>query len=314
MSSAHRRLACALLTTIAALGLAVPSPGVARGPDVVPLPNGWQPEGISSGPGGALFVGSIPTGAVYRADARTGAGAILVPPHQGRAATGVKASRGLLYVAGAATGHAYVYDARTGADVADLELTTSPSFINDVVLTRKAAWFTDSRNQQLYRVARDGSGKPAGPAVRIPISGDFAYDDDPATTDANGIVSGHRGALLVVQSRTGLLFRIDPKTGASTRVPLKGGDVLNGDGMLLRGRTLYVVQNRLNRIAVVRLDRRVRSGRIVGTITNGAFDVPTTITKRGGDLFAVNARFGTPSPGSTSYTVVRVPSNTRDDH
>ena len=30
---------------------------------VLPLPDGWQPEGIANGPGNAVYVGSIPTGA-----------------------------------------------------------------------------------------------------------------------------------------------------------------------------------------------------------------------------------------------------------
>ena len=32
---------------------------------------------------------------------------------------------------------------------------------------------------------------------------------------------------------------------------------MNGDGLLLDGRTLYVVQNRDNKVAVVRLSRRL---------------------------------------------------------
>ncbi|MFN2469895.1 MAG: hypothetical protein ABR583_02695 [Gaiellaceae bacterium] len=59
----------------------------------------------------------------------------------------------LLFVSGAGTGKAFVYDARTGAPLATYQLaTTTPTFINDVVVTRKAAYFTDSRQQVLYRL------------------------------------------------------------------------------------------------------------------------------------------------------------------
>jgi sugar lactone lactonase YvrE len=300
-----------LLLTAALLATAAPAIAPARqatGPEVLPLPNGWQPEGIASGPGRTLFVGSIPTGAVWRMDARTGQGRELVPAHSGRAAIGLKHSRGLLFVAGGPTGHAYVYDARTGADVADVALTAAPTFLNDVAVTPRAAWFTDSQRQRLYRLDRDRRGRPAARGVTVPITGDLRYDDDAQTFEANGIAAARGGrTLLVVQTRTGGLFAVDAAGGASRRVPLAGGDLANADGILLRGRTLYVVQNQLNRIAVVRLNRRLSRGRIVRRITHDAFDVPTTLARKGGQLFAVNARFSTTPGPDTPYSVVGVP-------
>ena len=47
---------------------------------------------------------------------------------------------------------------------------------------------------------------------------------------------------------------LDPATGEATEVDLGGASLTNGDGILLDGRTLYVVRNRLNQIAVVELD------------------------------------------------------------
>ena len=47
-------------------------------PDVITLPDGFQPEGIASGTGTIFYVGSIPTGDIYRGDFRTGEGELLV--------------------------------------------------------------------------------------------------------------------------------------------------------------------------------------------------------------------------------------------
>ena len=69
-------------------------------PEEISLPNGFRPEGISIGNGSTFYVGSIPTGAIYRGDLRTGEGGVLVPGVGGRAAIGTKFDRGLLYVAG----------------------------------------------------------------------------------------------------------------------------------------------------------------------------------------------------------------------
>jgi hypothetical protein len=111
---------------------------------------------------------------------------------------------------------------------------------------------------------------------------------------------------VAVQSAQGKLFAIDPKTGDTDEIALSGGDVANGDGLLLHGRTLYVVQNQLNQIAVVRLSRDWSEGTIVRTITDDDFDVPTTIARKGRWLYAPNARFGTTPTPDTEYDVVRV--------
>ena len=82
---------------------------------------------------------------------------------------------------------------------------------------------------------------------------------------------------------------------------------MNGDGILLDGKTLYVVQNRLNQIAVIELETDLSAGIIVDLITSpGNFDVPTTIDEFGKWLYAVNARFTTPPTPDTTYTVVQV--------
>src|SRR6185436_12376573 len=140
-------------------------------PEVIPLPNGFQPEGIASGNGTTFYVGSIPTGAVYRGDLRTGEGAVLVPPQSGRSATGLKydARTGLLFVAGATTGYAYIYDGQTGANVAAIQLTTSPSFINDVIVTKDAAFFTNSAQPELYRIPLANNGEPLSTSETIPL-------------------------------------------------------------------------------------------------------------------------------------------------
>ncbi|MGE5463341.1 MAG: YncE family protein, partial [Syntrophothermus sp.] len=146
-------------------------------PDVIPLPNGFQPEGIASGNGTTFYVGSIPTGAIYRGDFRTGEGEILVESQPGRSAIGLKFDprSGLLFVAGGSTGKAFVYDARTGDLVAELQLSTEPSFINDVVVTRDAAYFTNSFQPVLYRVPLDRNGWPTSEVETLPLGGDYQF-------------------------------------------------------------------------------------------------------------------------------------------
>jgi sugar lactone lactonase YvrE len=278
-------------------------------PNVIPLPDGFQPEGIATGKGHTFYVGSIPTGAVYRGDLRTGEGDVLVPAQEGRAAIGLKYDErtGLLFVAGGPTGFAYVYNGETGENVAEIQLTTGPAFINDVVITQDAAYFTNSQQLVIYRVPLRNNGKlPGSPTVEeIPLSGDYVFT--PGAFNANGIAATPNGkTLIIVNSVDGLLYNVDPDTGEATLIDLGGDTVPNGDGILLQGKTLYVVQNRLNQIAVVELNSDLTEGTIVDTITDSDFRVPTTIARFGNSLYAVNARFGTTPTPDTEYEVVRV--------
>ena len=276
-------------------------------PDVIALPNGFQPEGIASGNGTTFYVGSIPTGAIYRGDLRTGAGAVLVPAQAGRSATGLKydSRTGLLFVAGAATGYAYIYDGQTGANVAAIQLTTLPSFINDVVVTKDAAYFTNSFQPELYRVPLANNGEPLGTNQTIPLSGDYLFT--PGGFNANGIAATPNGkTLIIVNTVDGALYNVDPATGEATLINLGGDALPNGDGILLQGKTLYVVQNFLNQIAVVDLNPDFTAGNIVDTITSLSFGIPTTIARFGNALYAVNSHFDTPPTPNTEYEVVRV--------
>jgi len=83
--------------------------------------------------------------------------------------------------------------------------------------------------------------------------------------------------------------------------------VPNGDGILLDGRSLYIVQNALNQVAVVELSPGLSQGSIDETITSSLFRVPTTIARFGDRLYAVNARFDTSPTPDTEYEVVLVP-------
>jgi sugar lactone lactonase YvrE len=305
-TSVRRVLALLVLAAVAVLPATA---GAATFPDTIRLPDGWQPEGIASGRGTSLYVGSIPTGAVWKGDARTGRGDVLVAGQAGRSAIGIKVDRrNRLFVAGGATGQAFVYDARTGADLASYQLAPAgaATFVNDVVVTAKAAWFTDSRIQQLYALPLGHHGRlPAQSRVRtLPLTGDLVYGEG---NNLNGIVAARGGrVLLSVQTNTGRLFRIDPRSGVTREVDLGGASLLNGDGMLLAGRTLFVVQNRDNKIAVVKLSGSLHRGRVVATLTDPDFDVPTTIAFTAGRLYAVNARFGTTDPQPARYDIVRV--------
>ena len=313
MRKSTYRIIVLLILALTGLALAPLSTAAAKDetfPKIIPLPNGFQPEGIVVGHGANLYAGSLASGAIYRADLRTGEGALLVPAQPGRVAVGLDFDRrtNFLFVAGGPTGAAYVYDANTGASEAAYHLTGAGTFVNDAIVTREAVYFTDSFRPVLYRLPLLAGGKlPDQSAVKdIPLSGDFVFV--PGAFNANGIEATPNGkSLIVVNSARGELYRVDPATGHATLIDLGGGSVPSGDGLLLDGHTLYVVQNFLNQIAVVRLDPGFASGEVVGTITDPNFRIPATIAGFGDRAYVVNARFNVSPTPDTEYEVVQVP-------
>jgi sugar lactone lactonase YvrE len=276
-------------------------------PDVIQLPPGFRPEGIEIGRGTTFFTGSVANGAIYRGNLRTGKGATFIAGATGKAATGIELDRrNRLWVAGGGTGTATVYNAKTKAVVKTFNFATPPgTFINDVVVTKDAAYFTESMKPVLYKVPI-GPGGAIGDFQTINLGGDYVHA---AGFNLNGIDATPNGKTLVaVQSTGGKLYRIDPATGVARLITLaNGATVPNGDGILLKGKTLFVVQNQLNKVAVIALDLNAATGRVTKELTDSDFVVPTTIDDFGKRLYAVNAKFNAvPDPNAAAYEVVQI--------
>ncbi|MFD7284580.1 SMP-30/gluconolactonase/LRE family protein [Streptomyces sp. NPDC059863] len=273
-------------------------------PTEFPLPDGLLPEGISIGEKPYAYMGSRANGAVYRTDLRTGKGEFIYAGAPGTVAIGLKLDHdGLLYVAGGGGGSARVIDSRTGKVVTTYQLTDQTGhFINDVILLGGRAWFTDSRDSVLHGVPRGRGGE----VLSLPLSGDWVQLPD--VNNANGVVGTPDGrGLIVVSSTSGKLYDVNLKTGHATEIALSGAEnVVNGDGLVRIGRTLYVVQNRLNLISVFDLDAKVRTATLRRTITDPRFDVPTTAARWGDRLYLVNARFTSPQTPETTFNGVAV--------
>jgi hypothetical protein len=313
-----------LIAAVVALCAAVAVPAVAHKggkhkghkPDVIALPNGFQPEGITTAKRHTFFVGSRATGAIYKGSLRTGQGDELVAGGDGKQATGLKVDRfGRLFVSGAGSKAIRIYDSRDGTLIREYAVPEA-NFINDVVITRRGAYFTESQViPQLYFIPFGKKGA-LGELRRIPITGDFVYGPG---FNANGIEKAEGGkTLILISSNTGALYTADAATGVTKRIAVSGGDgeLVNGDGIMRKGRKLFVVENRddgngaargVGVVSVVKLSRDLTRGTIARTITDEEFDIPTTIARSGGRNYVVNAKFASPSPTTDTYQVVKVP-------
>jgi sugar lactone lactonase YvrE len=306
--------AAAAATVLAPAARANADSAVGPFPTVIPLPDNWLPEGIAIGKAPYAYFGSRATGSIYRANLATGAGRII---HEGPGAAfpavGLKVDhRGRLFVAGGSAGDGRVIHAVTGELLARYQFTTAPSFINDVVLTPWGPYFTNSREAALYHLPLERNGHLPAPDefVRLPLVG--GWEQLATGNNANGIARTPDGtALLVVNSATQRLYRVEPRTGFAVRVDLGGYLLENGDGLLLDGRILYVVQNRLQILAVIRLNLAGTAGTVAARVElrPPLFNVPTTVAKysngvAGDRLYLPNAKFG---QTVTTFEAVAIP-------
>ncbi len=292
-----RRLVSAFSVAAVLVGALFAGPvSAAPFPEVIVLPGASSAEGIATGAGSTFYAGDLFKGDIFRGNLRSGSASLFIDAPAGRMALGLKVDipHHLLFVAGGFTGQAYVYDARTGGDVAVLQLAdpTLGTAINDVIIARGAAWFTDSFHPNLYRVpiGTDGSiGAPSllvvsGPAAHL--SGDF---------NMNGIAATPNGkTLIVAHSGDGTLYTVNPATGASAAIA--GADVPFVDGILFEAGRMWAVQNSLNQVTELKLSSDLSRATVTGIITSDLFQVPTTVARHGSRLALVNAKFDTGFP------------------
>ena len=287
-------------------------------PDIISLPTGFQPEGVVTGKHHSAYVGSLKNGGIYKVNLVSGEGEMLVEGEENKAAVGLAFDKrsDYLFVAGGLTGTITVYDTEDGSLVREFAAAAPGGFINDGIVTRKAAYFTDSFLPVIYKIPLNYHGRLRKNAKvkTITLSDNFTYID--GEFNANGIVATHHGKrLLIINSTTGVLYKVNPRNGKAMEIDIVGGELFNGDGMLLDGDDLYIVQNFLNQIAVVELSSDNLSGVVEEYITHPSFQIPTTVAGFGDWLYVVNAKFDIappPLPGfppadpNTEFELVRI--------
>lgn len=257
------------------------------------------PEGIATDKH-SFYVGSTTDGTIYRGalDGKK-ATPFLLGGQDGRtAAIGLKVTDRHLFIAGGATGRFFVYDVGSRRLVGSFAVpdTGAATFLNDVAVGRDGSvYITDSQRPVLYRVGpRDYA---TNGVETLPVFVDFtgtALQYVPGQFNVNGIVATPDGkSLVLAQSNTGKLYRVALPSRQVSEIDL-GGGVVAGDGLVLRGHTLYAVerQGQEGFIVTIRLSHDLARGTVVSRTTDPTFDDPTTAAIARGRLLVVNSQFG----------------------
>jgi hypothetical protein len=305
-------LVSALYSTTAVAGNAFPH--------IVSHPTGNQPEGFAIGRGHTAYSGSM-NGLIYKSNLRTGQGEILasVPDPFGTetVALGMRfdSRTNYLFIAGGITGKAFVYDADSGALVAEYQLGPDDftSLVNDLTITKDAVYFTDSFRPFFYRLPLSQNGALSDPAAveAIPLSGDFDNEPGIYGVNSNGIVSSADGKVLIIgHSSAAKLYRVDPNSGHADVI---SADVVPfPDGLILSGKTLYIVSPKdpgpRDQVQVLRLDKKMLSGKTVGAITDPSLEGAASGARFGNSLYVINSRWlvdPAPNP-ATEYWITKL--------
>jgi superoxide dismutase, Cu-Zn family len=251
------------------------------------------PEGIALAPdASAVFTGSSNDGTIYRVPLDgSEAQKFSLGGSPGRtAALGMKVhSNGKLIVAGGGSGMVAILDTTTGMTERVLRsLEAPPSYMNDLTVTGDGTvYVTDSFRPFLYRF---NVNEPSGVLEPWLDLSTTPIEYQPGQINLNGIVSSADGTHLVtVQLVMGQLWHIDTVTQAVTEISLEQ-PLTAGDGLVLEGTTLYVVQNSLKQISVLELAEDYSAANLTRTIQDANFKFPTTAVLHNGELLVVNAQ------------------------
>ncbi len=302
-----------LLASIAALalGLVAVAPAALAAPDkpsveYVLTENNGNPEGVAWDPRTrTFFTGTVANGTIYRGTLGDTSVDVWIPG-PGTPAVGMKVKRGLLYVAGGPSGLIKVYDIKTASLVATFE-TGAGGFLNDLVVTRRGVFVTDSIRPVLWHITPSqlaaGSGTPEAIdlAPEIPFASGF---------NLNGIVAFKGGReLIVVHSGLGALYRLDLSFGrGSAKGSVDSRDIAQidappvaGDGLLVdRGMLIAVVGGPPTaQLVFLDLSGDHSSATQLFTRTDPTFQRPSTIARARNTYLVVNADFTTNTPPFT---------------
>jgi len=214
---------------------------------------------------------------------------------------------GLVYIAGGPNGidhpgepDLWVYSPG-GKLLAKLDTGVDNAFLNDVAIGPDgAAYFTNSNAPQVFRVAETRSGWQV--TTFVDATGTIATQ---AGFNLGGIVAtGDRRVLIVAQGNVGALWRIDLRTKAVTPIAHPKADLVNADGLVLKGNKLLVIRNFSRVITTLRLSDHWTNATLIDETATAEDRLFTTGKPAGGRLYLVDSKFDPLVANKQPYEVV----------
>jgi len=317
-----RPLAPHNLVVIMTSPLATPTPST--GLDVIALPVDFLPSGITSGQGSEFFVGSRggsngggshEGGQIYRGDFLTGEVELFLELEAGQMAAGLQFDPRTNYLFVSGADDVRIYDTTSGALVERYVVGQEQGLVSDLVVTAAGVYAADLFRPVFYHIplAPDGTLLAGASGETLALSGEYPVTAGFNPFQTTGIAATADGSwLLTVNSTLGMLYRVDPSTGAAQQI--NGVNPMLGDGLVLDGELLYVVQSP-DLVSIMQLAPDLTTGELIGSLATNdyAFNLPTAAVLVGDALYVVNglpgsSRTAAPgTPGQDHAVILRVP-------
>lgn len=246
---------------------------------------------------GVFYVSEVTGGEIHRGVSGTTQTQEWLP---GQGTDGRTTARGItvddagrVYVAGGPNGigndrpDLWVYSP-SGELLAALRAPGEDVFLNDVAIGPDgAAYFTNSNDPQIFRVALGDDGWQA----ELWADATSTVTRQPGFNLGGIVLTADRTAFVVAQGNTGQLWRFDAATGAVRQVASGGADLVNADGLVLRGDSLTVVRNFSRMLATLRLSADGSAATLVDQQPTDPSRVLTTAKELRGQVLFVDSKF-----------------------
>jgi sugar lactone lactonase YvrE len=224
-------------------------------------------------------------------------------------ARGITTDRaGRVYIAGGPNGigtgrpDLWVYSAG-GTLLAALRVNVPNAFLNDVAIGPDgAAYFTNSNAPQIFRVARERGRWRA----ELWADGTGRIEQQAGFNLGGIVVSPDRRALVVAQGNVGRLWRFSLRSRRISEIGRGSANLVDADGLVLRGHRLIVVRNFSKRLTTLRLDEHGRVARPLSDVATDPDRVFTTAKIARGRLLLVDSKFDE-AVARPPYQVVALP-------
>jgi len=261
-------------------------------------PVGSKFEGIGADERRGLFyVSEVTGGEIHRGTVRSATTAEWLSGDgtDGRfTARGITVDKeGRVYIAGGPNGNGtgrpdlWVYSAQ-GTLLAALRAPGTDVFLNDVAIGPDgAAYFTNSNDPQVFRVADDGSGWSAS----LWADASDTIDRKDGFNLGGIVLTADRSAFVVAQGNVGRLWRFSTRTATVGPVETGGADLKDADGLVRQGNRLTVVRNFSKMIATLQLTHDGRRALLLDQQASAADRVLTTAKTLRGRILYVDSKF-----------------------
>ncbi len=291
---------------VTVLALCLLKMGFAQNQDLKISAENAFPEGLAySFNTNSLYTGSMMHGTLYRAGIKEKGFKAMPVKENPPSALGIKAFTDRLYVANGTNGTVGVFSSTYRQKLYEFtvpkNLGEKEIFINDVaVWDTNKGYVTDSFRPMIYEF-----DQAKGNTLHEWLNLDDTVIKYQSGYNLNGIVlTKNKAFLIVIQTNTGELFRIDTKTKKVAKIKVSGAPLRNGDGIAIDGDTLYVAINVAGKLAKVELNSDFTNG--TSSIIKEGLAFPTAVAIGKDAIYVLNSQLDKAGQDDTKITDFKV--------